>query len=71
MNRKKKCTKSLRVNNHSGSLRTQWFSAACGLCGLLAFQIQAQDLSFSDPANVIPTLAWAVGQAIRPACSVP
>ena len=30
-------------------------------------RIQAQDLSFSDPANVIPPPAWAVGQAVRTA----
>ncbi|MCF7849904.1 MAG: hypothetical protein K9M45_13715 [Kiritimatiellales bacterium] len=39
----------------------------CGLYGLLAVQSQAQDLGFSDPANVIPAPAWAVGQAVRTA----
>lgn len=63
----KQCTKKLSLKYHSGLLRAQRFSAACGLCGLLAVQIQAQDLSFSDPANVIPMPAWAVGQAVRTA----
>ena len=34
---------------------------------LLAVQVQAQDLSFSDPAKVAPPPVWAVGQAVRTA----
>jgi len=42
-------------------------SYICCLCGLLAADGQAQDLPFSDPANVLPPPAWAVGQAVRTA----
>ncbi|MCX7010038.1 MAG: hypothetical protein NTY53_22825, partial [Kiritimatiellaeota bacterium] len=34
-----------------------------GLCALIG--AQAGDLAFSDPANVTPAPAWAVGQANR------
>ncbi len=44
-----------------------WSIFIGGLCGLLAGDGQAQDLPFSDPANVLPPPAWAVGQAVRTA----
>ncbi|MEI7912122.1 MAG: glycosyl hydrolase [Verrucomicrobiota bacterium] len=50
-----------------GSRRLKWLGAVCGLCGLQAVQLDAQDLSFSDPANVIAPPAGAVGQAVRTA----
>ena len=50
-----------------GSRCLKWFGAVCGLFALLMVQVPAQDLSFSDPANVIPAPAWAVGQAVRTA----
>jgi len=62
--------KTLRLKHHGGThglLQIMCFGAVCGIYGIWAVPVHAQDLSFSDPANVLPPPAWAVGQAVRTA----